>query len=406
MAFALVCVALLCSALHRRASPCFACKLRSTDPFTTHQPTQQYRPAPASNAQRLTAPPSPHLTKARLSALSAHHPLTPSLHSHLTVQIACALRNPLHPELSFSAALLYRRPAAELTLFSLSRACHRMAEQQSRERERRRLTKRITNSSTSNISPISPASQFSGRNSSFSDHRISTQSSSDALPYAGVYQHRPSNSRHQILAGVAPSSSGALAYTTGRVSLAEPDALLGRPFDGQNLIKEISDSYSVAQNSSYRVNPTSIPTSAAAAAASASLLPGVNPQSIFRPPYLTHAKTLDERLLSPKLRPSQSLAALSGAVRMERITPPRNNTNNSSSSGYVSPRQRYSDEAKPDKKKNVFANFLNGVKASPRRPTISTPTNPMHVTHVGIDNETGQYTVSACSSSKLQVICH
>ena len=265
-----------------------------------------------------------------------------------------------------------------------------MAEPQSRERERRRLTKRITSSSTSNISPVSPASPFSGRNSSFSDHRNSGLSS-DALPYAGVYQHRPSNSRHQIVAGAASSSSGALAYTAGRQSAAEPDALLGRPFDGQNLLREINYSYTSAQDAFYRVNPTS----AAVGATSTSPRPDVNQsQPVFKPPFLTHAKTLDERLLSPKLRTSQSLAALSGAVKMERITPPRNNTNNGSGSGYVSPRQRYSDEAKPDKKKNVFASFLNGVKSSPRRPTISTPSNPMHVTHVGIDNETGQYTVS------------
>jgi hypothetical protein len=46
---------------------------------------------------------------------------------------------------------------------------------------------------------------------------------------------------------------------------------------------------------------------------------------------------------------------------------------------------------------------------SPRRPTISTPTNPMHVTHVSIDNETGDYTVRdtlglpyTCASTQLQ----
>ncbi|KAF2434284.1 Pkinase-domain-containing protein [Tothia fuscella] len=75
---------------------------------------------------------------------------------------------------------------------------------------------------------------------------------------------------------------------------------------------------------------------------------------------------------------------------MDRITPPR-----SDSSGTKSPRQRYSDEpTRPEstRKKSMFSTLLNGVKGSPRRPTISTPTNPTHVTHVSIDNETGQYT--------------
>ncbi|RAR13579.1 serine/threonine-protein kinase ste20 [Stemphylium lycopersici] len=44
------------------------------------------------------------------------------------------------------------------------------------------------------------------------------------------------------------------------------------------------------------------------------------------------------------------------------------------------------------KKKGTFSNFMSSMLGSPRRPTISTPTNPMHVTHVSIDNQTGEYT--------------
>jgi hypothetical protein len=36
---------------------------------------------------------------------------------------------------------------------------------------------------------------------------------------------------------------------------------------------------------------------------------------------------------------------------------------------------------------------MSSMLGSPRRPTISTPTNPMHVTHVSIDNQTGEFTV-------------
>ncbi|KAF2755720.1 Pkinase-domain-containing protein [Pseudovirgaria hyperparasitica] len=66
----------------------------------------------------------------------------------------------------------------------------------------------------------------------------------------------------------------------------------------------------------------------------------------------------------------------------------------------MSPRQRYSDESETQKKrrsdggkkKGGFSSFVSNLVGSPRRPTISTPTNPMHVTHVSIDNETGLYT--------------
>jgi p21-activated kinase 1 len=100
---------------------------------------------------------------------------------------------------------------------------------------------------------------------------------------------------------------------------------------------------------------------------------------------------------SPGLRQSASFSALARTT-METITPPR------SDGGTKSPRQRYSDEADAalksknrrsdgGKKKGAFSSFVNSVLGSPRRPTISTPTNPMHVTHVSIDNETGEFTV-------------
>jgi p21-activated kinase 1 len=83
---------------------------------------------------------------------------------------------------------------------------------------------------------------------------------------------------------------------------------------------------------------------------------------------------------------------------MESITPPR------SDQGSKSPAQRYSDDSeaatksknrKSDggKKKGAFSSFVNSMLGSPRRPTISTPSNPMHVTHVSIDNQTGEFTV-------------
>jgi p21-activated kinase 1 len=95
------------------------------------------------------------------------------------------------------------------------------------------------------------------------------------------------------------------------------------------------------------------------------------------------------RFKAPTLRQSASFTAL--ARKMD--TPP---------SGTKSPRSnRYSDEGDAakkrlsggGKKKGTFSSFMSNLVSSPRRPTISTPTNPMHVTHVSIDNETGEFTV-------------
>jgi hypothetical protein len=64
--------------------------------------------------------------------------------------------------------------------------------------------------------------------------------------------------------------------------------------------------------------------------------------------------------------------------------------------GARSPRQRYSDEARETnklKKKSGFSSFMNNLVGTPRKPTISAPENPVHVTHVGYDQNTGEFTV-------------
>lgn len=114
------------------------------------------------------------------------------------------------------------------------------------------------------------------------------------------------------------------------------------------------------------------------------------------PPQHSHTFNADQpaRLKAPALRQSASFTAL--ARKMD--TPP---------SGTKSPRtNRYSDEGDAakkrlsggGKKKGTFSSFMSNLVSSPRRPTISTPTNPMHVTHVSIDNETGEFTVRSSAA--------
>jgi p21-activated kinase 1 len=110
-------------------------------------------------------------------------------------------------------------------------------------------------------------------------------------------------------------------------------------------------------------------------------------------PALTHSQTSESAsskyLKSPLLRQSSSYSTF--RKPMDTITPPRSD----GGAGTNSPRQRWSgegaDASSKAKKKSTFSQFFK--LGSPRRPTISTPTNPMHVTHVSIDNETGEFTV-------------
>lgn len=77
---------------------------------------------------------------------------------------------------------------------------------------------------------------------------------------------------------------------------------------------------------------------------------------------------------------------------MNEKAPPRVGENQ-----IISPK-RYSDESKDPKqgmmrKKSGFSGFINSMGiGSPRGVKISAPENPVHVTHVGYDNKTGQFT--------------
>ncbi|KAL9058979.1 MAG: hypothetical protein Q9206_001680 [Seirophora lacunosa] len=103
------------------------------------------------------------------------------------------------------------------------------------------------------------------------------------------------------------------------------------------------------------------------------------------PPPLLHTSS-DPRMISPQLRQS---ASFSTVERANDIAPPRSDTASTTSKRYSN-----SDEGKtaPWRKKSGFSSFVNSVLGSPRTVKISAPGNPVHVTHVGFDNETGQFT--------------
>ena len=109
------------------------------------------------------------------------------------------------------------------------------------------------------------------------------------------------------------------------------------------------------------------------------------------PPPLSYTSP-NAKIMSPSLRQSASFSM--GDRSNANPTPPDGDAVSISSS------KRYSDEAgknsTPWKKKGGISTFFGNVLGSPRTNgvKISAPENPVHVTHVGFDNETGQFTVS------------
>ena len=148
---------------------------------------------------------------------------------------------------------------------------------------------------------------------------------------------------------------------TRPLSEKSSDELIGKPFDGSGILNHIDSTKATGYQNAARRPP---------------------------PPPLSHTAP-DPRVISPPLRQSASFSA---GDRMNEKTPPRVGEN-----PLMGP-VRYSDEGrdpKPGRKKSGFSGFMSSIGvSSPRGIKISAPENPVHVTHVGYDNQTGQFTVS------------
>lgn len=158
-------------------------------------------------------------------------------------------------------------------------------------------------------------------------------------------------------------SGGAKVNPTRPLSEKTSQEFVGAPFDGTSILNQFDSSKASGYQNSLRRPP---------------------------PPPLSHTSP-DPRMMSPPLRQSASFSA---GDNMNEKQPPRVSENQ-----LISPK-RYSDETKDSKpgvmrKKSGFSGFMSSIGVgSPRNVKISAPENPVHVTHVGYDNQTGQFTVS------------
>ena len=204
-----------------------------------------------------------------------------------------------------------------------------------------------------------------------------SQSPSDATDgrdhHSTLSSHASSSSVYEL-----PATSTASNYSPQPAPMNYPNR--NRHSASQSLNEKSSDEVIGALAGLSKVNSTK-----ASGYQSSSRRPG--------PPSLSQT-TPDVRTMNPYLRQS---ASFSIGDRASDTTPPL------PGSGLGTPK-RYSDEARnaaPWKKKSSFSSFMTTVLGSPRGVKISNPENPVHVTHVGFDNETGQFTVSRMTSALL-----
>ncbi|KAF5674548.1 ste ste20 paka kinase [Fusarium heterosporum] len=144
---------------------------------------------------------------------------------------------------------------------------------------------------------------------------------------------------------------------------AVQDDLIGAPFDGAAILNRIE---------SIKITSPKAPT------------------HHHLPPQLVKSPN-DSRLASPALRTSTSFSAMDSSLNEKGLGPRVTNDGPSANP------KRYSDDGRDFKptvlrKKSGFSGFMNSLVGSPKKPVISAPENPVHVTHVGYDSSTGQFT--------------
>ncbi|KAL1970014.1 hypothetical protein VTN77DRAFT_6419 [Rasamsonia byssochlamydoides] len=166
-----------------------------------------------------------------------------------------------------------------------------------------------------------------------------------------------------VLANSEFNSSQSRHPYTGRVSVTNrsSDELIGAPFDARGMLNVLEETISPAQQQQPQQK-----------------------ESVFRRPPLPHSHhTTPDPRTAQTLRQSTSFTALNS--RMDTALPQIQD---------AAPSKRNSDEGNTTKtrKKSGFSNFVNSMLGSPRSIKISAPENPVHVTHVGYDNQTGQFT--------------
>lgn len=257
--------------------------------------------------------------------------------------------------------------------------------------------------------------QASANNNNNINHRLQPQqqqdssggSSNSGLGYYSASSSAAATAAAQILSPSKSSnhhSTNYLGFLDGRshkssrspnhYRLSDPhlqplssktsEELVGAPFDGTSILNHLestktSPKQSFGSNSSNRRHP---------------------------PPPLIHAQTSpDPRHASPQLRHSTSFSRESPmAMSLSEKAQQGARIGESQLTGP----KRYSDETKEPKpgvlrKKSGFSGLMSTLVGSPKKPVISAPENPVHVTHVGYDSSTGQFTVRVSPVAAIPV---
>lgn len=223
-----------------------------------------------------------------------------------------------------------------------------------------------SSSSRSHPSPVLPGTEFATTGSFLSR----PQSQSQPQPQ---YSQPPPPSLVNPPSSTSSSATAVAIHTNYPLSSKTSDELIGAPFDGTAILSRIEATKSPAQPLHHPPPP---------------------PRPAPPPPLHT---TSDARSMGPPPLLQQSSSSPKAELPVMNEKPHTIRLESASAS------KRNSDESKESKipgmlrKKSGFSGFMNSLVGSPKKPLISAPENPVHVTHVGYDSTTGQFTVRSPS---------
>jgi p21-activated kinase 1 len=224
-----------------------------------------------------------------------------------------------------------------------------------------------------NPSPLLPAGEFAAQNPPPPPPGLSSsQSPSKARPLPQTSITAPS-SNLQFAAGAAPRRDRTSdPHVHHPLSSKTSEEFIGAPFDGSAILDRIAATKSPVPGQRPQ-QPLLLDTSPAARAAAAASLG--QPQ-----PYPASSDGRGANAMSEKSKGSNAADNVVSGLS-----------------------KRDSDESREKimgpalRKKSGFSGFVSGLVGTPKKPIISAPENPVHVTHVGYDSNTGQFTVSFLS---------
>ncbi|KAK0617384.1 hypothetical protein B0T14DRAFT_568887 [Immersiella caudata] len=242
-----------------------------------------------------------------------------------------------------------------------------------------------------------PSSHASGSSSPRYTTALSTASSfanrSPTLPSAGEFSKaqpppRPPSSQlsqgqlfpqSQPHAGIAARSDAKAhlppANASRPLSTKTSEELIGAPFDGIAILNRIEATKSPVQSPAQQQIPhrTAPPAPPPPSHASPDPRGAMGPPPSLPQTGRTSTTTSEQSALSEK----------TSVPKMENVPASK----------------RFSDESSREpkapgmlRKKSGFSGFMTSLVGSPKKPLISAPENPVHVTHVGYDSSTGQFT--------------